>query len=254
VNVLFEFLMRLAAGMTAAMALTSARQVSGAFFRNHLYVVLGLTTLASLVAAGQDRVLLWMTMLSAAVSYIGAIAWLYDSRRIGKAVLWVLCGVSLVAAYQGSAAIRMDGSELTTLGQAVGPVDVVTASALLGCVMMAMLLGHWYLNAPEMEIAPLKRLMKLSCAALLGRLLLCGGMVIWGIGNLSQVEQVVAWLLAIRWLFGFLGLAGVLGMAWQTLQIPNTQSATGLLYVAVFAVLAGELVSLLLSAQYPFVL
>ena len=42
-------------------------------------------------------------------------------------------------------------------------------------------------------------------------------------------------------------------MAWKTLQIPNTQSATGILYVAVIATFIGELVSLLLSGSsaYP---
>jgi hypothetical protein len=38
-------------------------------------------------------------------------------------------------------------------------------------------------------------------------------------------------------------------MAWKTLQIPNTQSATGILYVAVIGVFTGELLGLLLSAD-----
>ena len=42
-------------------------------------------------------------------------------------------------------------------------------------------------------------------------------------------------------------------MAWRTLDIPNTQSATGILYVAVLGVFIGELTGLLLSADsaYP---
>jgi len=36
------------------------------------------------------------------------------------------------------------------------------------------------------------------------------------------------------------------------LQIPNTQSATGILYVAVIATFLGELTSLLLSAGLAF--
>jgi hypothetical protein len=38
-------------------------------------------------------------------------------------------------------------------------------------------------------------------------------------------------------------------MTWQTLKIPNTQSATGILYVAVIATFLGELVALLTAAQ-----
>ena len=41
-------------------------------------------------------------------------------------------------------------------------------------------------------------------------------------------------------------------MAWQTLKIPNTQSATGILYVAVIGVFVGELTGLLLSAESAF--
>ena len=38
-------------------------------------------------------------------------------------------------------------------------------------------------------------------------------------------------------------------MTWQTLKIPNTQSATGILYVAVILTFLGELVSHLLSQE-----
>ena len=41
-------------------------------------------------------------------------------------------------------------------------------------------------------------------------------------------------------------------MTWKTLKIPNTQSATGILYVAVIAVFLGELTSQLLSARTAF--
>ena len=41
-------------------------------------------------------------------------------------------------------------------------------------------------------------------------------------------------------------------MTWQTLKIPNTQSATGILYVAVIGVFIGELTSQLLSAHASF--
>jgi hypothetical protein len=42
-------------------------------------------------------------------------------------------------------------------------------------------------------------------------------------------------------------------MTWKTLRIPNTQSATGILYVAVVGAITGELAAQLLSAvsTYP---
>jgi hypothetical protein len=59
--------------------------------------------------------------------------------------------------------------------------------------------------------------------------------------------------LALRWLAGILGVLIMAAMTWQTLRIPNTQSATGILYAGVILAFIGELVSQLLSAQatYP---
>ena len=62
------------------MALTSPRWVTSGFYRNHLYVALGLTTLAGL--AGLSAALTWWPALVAAVaSYLGAICWLYEKKK-----------------------------------------------------------------------------------------------------------------------------------------------------------------------------
>ena len=62
------------------------------------------------------------------------------------------------------------------------------------------------------------------------------------------------WLLfvVLRWSFGLCGVLALLWMAWRTLKIPNTQSATGILYVAVIGVFVGELTAALLSAESAF--
>ena len=61
--------------------------------------------------------------------------------------------------------------------------------------------------------------------------------------------QIVS--LALRWLAGLIGILGLAGMTWQTLKIPNTQSATGILYVAVIFAFLGELSSQLLLIEAP---
>jgi hypothetical protein len=58
--------------------------------------------------------------------------------------------------------------------------------------------------------------------------------------------------LALRWLAGLVAMACVIWMTWQTLKIPNTQSATGILYVGVIVSFLGELVALLLSQTSRF--
>ena len=58
--------------------------------------------------------------------------------------------------------------------------------------------------------------------------------------------------LALRWLAGLIGTLVMAGMTWQTLKVPNTQSATGILYAGMILAFIGELTAALLSAESPF--
>ena len=48
--ILTQFLFRLSFGLSLSMAVTSPRKVTSGYYRNHLYVLLGLNVLAVLVA------------------------------------------------------------------------------------------------------------------------------------------------------------------------------------------------------------
>ena len=48
-------------------------------------------------------------------------------------------------------------------------------------------------------------------------------------------------LLAVRLCLSPLAAAGIGWMIWKTLQIPQTMAATGLFYIAILAVLVGEM-------------
>jgi hypothetical protein len=260
--ILVQFLLRLSFGMAVGMAVTPSRLVSSGYYRNHLYVTLGLTTLAALVADRFSTTAAILAGTAAALSYVGSVCWLYEAKRAGVTLLWLVAGCSLAAALVGELrispqSIPMD-STLANPGYAEGPqvlrtVSVVTSGFLLGVTMAAMLLGHWYLNSPGMELAPLRKLLQLMAVAVVAQMLLSG------IGLISELrltgEPNVSWLMFVllRWSFGLIGVAGLIVMAWQTLKIPNTQSATGILYVAVIGVFVGELTALLLSAEsaYP---
>ena len=63
-------------------------------------------------------------------------------------------------------------------------------------------------------------------------------------GSLDSTGLALFWL---RWLAGLIGLPILLLMSRMTLDIPNTQSATGILYVACLAVILGELTAQLLG-------
>src|SRR5262245_51964645 len=105
-QILIEFLFRLTFGVAAAMAVTSSRFVTSGFFRVHMWVLMGLQTLAALAlysstAASGD--LAWITrdqfclsVAAAIVSYVGAVIWMYEARVLGKMAIAVvaLCALA----------------------------------------------------------------------------------------------------------------------------------------------------------------
>jgi hypothetical protein len=238
---LTQFLLRLTFGLAVGMAITSPRLVASGYFRNHLYVTLGLTTLAALVSLAQSPLVASLAAVAAVLGYVGSVCWLYEAKRAGTVVLWLVAACSLVAASiaEGPDVLRI--------------VSVVTSGLVLGLTLAAMLLGHWYLNSPGMELEPLRRLLRWMAWAVVAQIVVCSVGLARQIGYGGGVSA--SWLLFVllRWSFGLVGVLAMVWMAWQTLKIPNTQSATGILYVAVIGVFVGELTGLLLSAEsaYP---
>jgi hypothetical protein len=247
--ILAQFLFRLTFGLALSMAITSPRKVTSGYFRNHLYVLLGLNVLAALVAlADRERFQLWPPLVGAALSYAGAVAWLYEKRRAGSVFLVLIAILGLVGAWLAQRPFE-SAAELTTTAQVLSWLDAPTSGLLLGSTIAAMFLGHWYLNTPTMEIAPLERLIQLMAAAVIARGIVCGMGLALAINGSTTLQPA---FLALRWLSGLLGAIALAVMAWKTLKIPNTQSATGILYVGVIAVFLGELMSQLLSARTQF--
>jgi hypothetical protein len=286
-NLLIQFLLRLSFGLAAGMAITSSKKVTSGYFRNHLYVTLGLTTLAAMVSYYVAPDVLWYAVGAAAASYVGSVCWLYEKPSAGKVFLIL---VSLSAA--GGALVQEIGlheqrskddnlllryivpaepgtvtsngtSELITESEqriksmldpsaSLTAGSVITSGLLLGMTMAAMLLGHWYLNTPTMELVPLRRLI-IAMGVAVGLQAVVSILGLWG--ELTYANEITTqwWLfLLLRWLFGIVGVAILAWMAWETLKIPNTQSATGILYVAVIGTFVGETMALLLSRESLF--
>jgi hypothetical protein len=250
VAILIQFVLRLAFGLAAAMTLVPPRQVTSGYYRNNLYVLLGLNALAALAIGSSQRALgsPWLAITAAVLSYLGAVAWLYERPRLGLGFLAVIAVTDLAAAW----AAMPVAAESAGNGLLAG-LDPATGGLVLGTTMAAMLLGHWYLNAPGMPLEPLMRLIGLLAIAVALRAFVCAaglGLEIDATGWPDVSEML---FLGMRWLGGLIGTAILAVMAWQTLKVPNTQSATGILYVAVITTFLGELASGLLSAQatYP---
>jgi hypothetical protein len=278
-EILAQFLLRLAFGLAAGMAITSPQLVPSGFFRNHLYVTLGLTTLAAFATSAAAPEALWYAIGAAVASYAGSVCWLYEKKTAGILALFIVAMLALNGTFAVPNALSHDEAERylsaipseATADQFsveyaaianrlwganwlrfLAPLSNVTSGLLLGLTTASMLLGHWYLNSPTMQLAPLRRLLIAMGAALLLQA------VVSAVGAASEVrlapELSTAWLLflLLRWSFGLVAVAILTWMAWRTLKIPNTQSATGILYVAVIGVFVGELTSLLLSSESAF--
>ena len=142
-SLLAQFLLRLVFGLAFGMAITSSKQVTSGYFRNHLYVTLGLSTLAVLVLTKVSTAAAALAAITAVVSFLGAAFWLYESARAGKVAIW------LVAACGFAATLVPQLQNTTSTTDRLWTALATTTSGLtLGLVFASMLLGHWYLNAP----------------------------------------------------------------------------------------------------------
>lgn len=231
------------------MAITPPRQVTSGYFRNHLYVLLGLNVLAAVVAGLRPDAfpdLLWLAVAGAAACYLGVVCWMFELAGPG---ILALCAVAILALLAANLSLSTDWEALSVGERCLWLSDPFTAGLLLGATMAAMLLGHWYLNAPGMKLAPLRRLILLIAAAVILRAVVaCAGLaIVLAAGDVPPTATLL--FLALRWLAGIVSPLLLAGMTWQTIKIPNTQSATGILYVAVIVVFIGELASLMLAGE-----
>jgi hypothetical protein len=258
--ILVEFLFRLTLGIAAAMLITSSRLVTSGFFRVHLWVLLGMQTLVALAvtslpsasekAALVQRGQFWLAIAAAVFSYIGAVIWMYERRAAGKTAILLVAAAALAGCWLP---LFRGGGDIFWFWLA----DRLSGGLLVGSVTTAMLLGHWYLNTPTMKLEPLKRLIVLIAVAIAIRMIVCGsGAWLEATSHLAATDlspQSWALFVLLRWLAGLIGVLVMAVLTWQTLKIPNTQSATGILYAGVIRVFIGELTSQLLSAEarYP---
>jgi uncharacterized membrane protein YgdD (TMEM256/DUF423 family) len=116
---------------------------------------------------------------------------------------------------------------------------------------MDMLLGHAYLTASKMTIAPFRRLNLFVAAMLILRALLAGAATV---AMPRDVWMRDGLFILTRWLVGLLVPAVFVYMAHDCIKRRSTQSATGILYVAGVLIFVGEIIALYLvrSTGLPF--
>jgi hypothetical protein len=242
IPMLADFGVRLACGLAILLLFAPWRLIPPAFFRTHALVILGLLVMAVLDLAGRGP-LAAISSGAAVLAFLGSVLW-----GLGLPRLAIPTTVLIVLA---SAAVLFIASQSTS-GElwALHAAGRLSSAFLMGATLTAMLLGHYYLTAPAMSIEPLKRFVRCMAWALGVRLALGAlGWWLWheGIAGSPVPGQVSPFFLSVRWGMGFAAPALATWMAWKTVAIRSTQSATGILYIAMTFVLFGELTALILA-------
>jgi len=141
----------------------------------------------------------------------------------------------------------------------------LSSAAFLGGACTAMILGHWYLVIPSLEVEHLQSIVRFHIASMVIRIVVVVAVVfaalaIWGPGPAARVVNFRRYITSVdgiffwqRVLFGLAGPMVLSYLTWETAKIRSTQSATGILYVDFFTVVVGEVLAkyLLLATRVP---
>ncbi|HVR42548.1 MAG TPA: hypothetical protein VMS56_03800 [Thermoanaerobaculia bacterium] len=244
------FLIETAAGLQLTLPLVRRRDAGVKYYRLILIVVASLGALAAVAHAAARRPDLAGADASLVVA--AGLLWLvlrYPKRPVYRLV-WLLAGIAGLAA----PALAWHHAVLP-LAPAWSAAGAWSATALLGTVSQAMLLGHWYLVVRGMSIDPLLRLCRALLACSIVRLAVVGGAIAL-LGSAGWGRDTPLWELVVRqgiffWMrvgWGLLFPLALWPMIWGTARIRSTMAATGILYVAVVAVVIGEVLAIGLSS------
>jgi hypothetical protein len=244
------FCLRLACGMIACLLLLPPAQVNPRFFRTHFLTALGLTVVAAVFLREQAGLALWLALAgTAACTFLGSVVWMLEGAPLGRTL--IVLAVPMLAA-----CLVASGTTASVTADSWVLIDDFASAAVVGAATTAMLMGHSYLIAPAMSLAPLMRLLGLLALSLVVRMALAGaGLWLWtGQQRTSNLETEMLLWLPVRWLLGFVGPLVLSWMAWETAKIRSTQSATGILYVVVILCFLAELTSQLLIEKTGYIL
>ena len=258
-GVVYLFLAHLGVGITFTLLLVS-KEAGSKFFRFNAGLAAGLIAAALAFRPDVDAPGGAVVTTNAVVALGVALAaltvyWIIAGRVLG----WLRPWLATVATLAGAAAAVFHG--LAAPSSAGGPLTVLaalTSAALLGGTCTAMVLGHWYLVIPSMQIKHLQRAVGFHIITLVLRIAVVAAVLVVSMsGPLSSGSSVGRYITSLdgiffwqRVLFGLAGPALLGYMTWETAKIQSTQSATGILYVDLFTVVVGEVLAsyVLLSA------
>jgi len=262
------FLLGLAGGMLVVLATGRPDQISWRFLRLVAMLTFAMVAVV-IVQAWSPRRGPWVTFFPqgalASANALGACL-LIGLAPLAKRWSGWFRGVAGAAGAAGLVAAALSGAsrtaapENTTMLILLVPVSFVLGSFLLGSITVAWLLGHAYLTASRMTLAPLRHFSRvLSWAVLVrGTFLFASLGVAYAFRNGSGLDVWTdlrsAWLIVLlRAGVGVVALAVFAYLVRACVRVRATQSATGILYFGSVFAYIGELASqhLLLECGWP---
>ena len=159
--------------------------------------------------------------------------------------LGLLCGSIAVSAL----VMLLKPAPFGALADVAYIITALTSSLALGLVSGAMMFGHWYLIDLGMDVEYLRSFVRLIAFALIADLIAMGlALAVLALFGGHDATSAIAELFrnhltlwAMRMVFGPVASLILTWMCWQTLKIPQTMAATGLLYIALMSVVVGEM-------------
>jgi protein NrfD len=263
-TVLFLFLAHLGIGITATLVLVS-REAGVKFFRFNAGLAAVLIAVAlAFRPTGPDAGATSPAALGALV--IAEFAIVIYWATVGRTLASIRPALVVVGIGAGTLAMVLQAlvaaADRALPMQALTIASFLSSAALLGGACTAMILGHWYLIIPSMQVSHLQSIVKLHIASMIVRVVVVGAAVFLAIATwqpglgpsfrhyILSAGGIFFWQ---RVLFGLGGPALLSVLTWETAKIRSTQSATGILYVDFFTVVVGEVLAkyLLLATRVP---
>jgi hypothetical protein len=261
--ILFLFLVHLGIGITLVLAWVG-REAGVKFFRFNagtaaLLIAIGFALRPEFDTPGALNTVATTALLVCEAALV--LYWATIGRMLAKirpAILWTAVGAGLIS-------VTLQAFEVSH--EAPGLMPLLTVASFLSSVVLlggacgAMVLGHWYLVVPSLDVAHLQSIVRLHIGSTVVRVVVVAAAVLmaivtWepGVPNFERyifsIDGIFFWQ---RILFGLGGPAVLSYLTWETAKIQSTQSATGILYVDFFTVIVGEVLAkyVLLSTKVP---
>lgn len=247
-HLIFSVLFYLSTGTFLSFVVLRPSQVTRKFYLIHGLMASGLALFAYLVVLGGT---LSSPFPMAVLGFLvfSTLFYFFTERSNALSVIAFALG-ALFSLW----AIYLDATSASNAPVLPTVTNAILSSLLLGVTMSAMLLGHWYLNQPKMSTSELKKLAVLYIALVVVRCAFTSVQLYPLISSKSEVELYKFFLsdtkgifILMRYTWGIIGPLALSYFIWGTVKIRSTQSATGILYVAVVFVLIGEIMSQYLS-------